>query len=150
MILLDADVLLVDLRYPGDAKFPTNRSALERLRADQLVAGVTSQALLETIGILSFNLSPQRVPRLAHQLCIQYQLAVIPDLDAHPTYGGCAVQDLVDQMTRRMALGDAVQAVQIAMHGAGAECLLTWNARHFVGKLAIPALTPEEWLSQRP
>jgi hypothetical protein len=133
MILLDADVLLLDLRYPGDAKFPTNRRALERIRADHLAAGVTSQALLETVGILSFNLPPQRVPRLADQLCLQYQLSVIPDVSAQPTYAGCTVQDLVDQMTRRMALGDAVQAVQIAIQGAGAECLLTWNARHFVG-----------------
>lgn len=149
MILLDADVLLVDLRYPGDAKFPTNRSALERIRADRLMAAVTSQALLEIVGILSFNLSPQRVPRLAHQLCLQYQLSVIPDLNSHPTYAGCTVQQLLDQMTCRMALGDAVQAIQIASYGARAECLLTWNARHFAGKLAIPALTPEEWLTQR-
>ena len=35
-------------------------------------------------------------------------------------------------------------------HAAGADYLLTWNARHFVSKLIIPALTPEEWLNQQP
>ena len=145
MMLLDADVLLLDLSYPTDAKFPTNRTALERISAEGLTAGVTSQALLETIGILSFNLSPQRLPRLAAQLCLQYRLCVVPDLNTHPTYADCTTQQLIAQMSRRMALGDAVQ---IASHAPGADCLMTWNARHFVGKLVIPALTPEEWLNQ--
>jgi hypothetical protein len=48
-----------------------------------------------------------------------------------------------------MALGDAVQAVQIARNASHADCLLTWNARHFVGKTAVPVLTPEDWLDQR-
>ena len=26
---------------------------------------------------------------------------------------------------------------------------LSWNATHFAGKLAVPALTPREWLSRR-
>jgi len=49
---------------------------------------------------------------------------------------------------QRMALGDAVNAVQIGQFVAHAECLLTWNAKHYQGKLAIPALTPEEWWQQ--
>lgn len=54
-------------------------------------------------------------------------------------------------MGRRMALGDAVQAVQIQRHAAGADCLLSWNAKHFAGKLPIPVYTPEEWVrSQAP
>jgi hypothetical protein len=149
MILLDADVQLLDIRYPADVKFAMNRKALERIHTEQLPTGITSQALLETVGILSFNLSPQTVPRLAHQLCLQYRLSVIPDLEKHPAYAGCTVQDLVEQMTSRMALGDAVQAVQIAQYGAALECLLTWNVKHFTGKLAVPAYTPEYWLSLR-
>ena len=149
MILLDADVLLVDLRYPSDARFPVNRQTLDRIHADGVAVGITSQALLEIIGILSFNVSPPRVPRLAHQLCIQYGLAVFPDLQGHPSYAGCTVQDLIAQMSRQMALGDTVQAVQIQRYAAGADCLLTWNAQHFSGKLVIPVLTPQEWLGQQ-
>jgi len=37
-----------------------------------------------------------------------------------------------------MSLADAVQAVQIARFAGHADCLLTWNARHFQGKLTIP------------
>ena len=53
-------------------------------------------------------------------------------------------------MTQKMALGDAVQAVQIRMFAPHADALLTWNAKHFKGKIVIPVLTPEEWLQQQP
>jgi hypothetical protein len=32
MILLDSDVLLIELRYPNDVKYPANRAALDRIR----------------------------------------------------------------------------------------------------------------------
>ena len=48
-----------------------------------------------------------------------------------------------------MSLGDAVQAVQTAHFVPSADCLLTWNARHFTGKIAVPVMTPQEWLQQQ-
>ena len=71
MILLDADVLLIDLRYPRDPRFPRNRQALAQLRSDGINRGITSPALLEVVGILSFNVAPAHVPRLPAQLIAQ-------------------------------------------------------------------------------
>ena len=31
-----------------------------------------------------------------------------------------------------------------------ATALLTWNAKHFRGRLGLPVLTPDEWLNQQP
>ena len=45
-------------------------------------------------------------------------------------------------------LGDALQALYIDHLVPHTTCLLSWNARHFQQKLAIPVLTPEEWLTQ--
>ncbi|HLW67942.1 MAG TPA: hypothetical protein VKS79_21675 [Gemmataceae bacterium] len=148
MILLDADVLLIDVRYTSDQRFATNRKALEEIHNRQLAVGITAHALLEVVGILSFNVSAGNIPKLPQQLCLQYGLSVCPDLQAHPAYAGCTVQDLVTQMSKQMALGDAVLAVQVGQHGPWANCLLTWNAAHFVGKLVVPVLTPQEWLNQ--
>jgi hypothetical protein len=89
------------------------------------------------------------VPQLPRLLCAQYQLSVFPDPQSHPGYAGCTFDELVQQMTQRMALGDAVQAIQIRQHAPAADCLLTWNAKHFVGKLAIAASTPEEWMQRQ-
>ncbi len=149
MILLDADVLLIDIRFPRDANFAVNQQLLERLRSERRAAGIAAQALLEVVGILSFNVSPAKIPALARQVARQYRLTIVPDWKSHPEYAGCRVQEILDQMTRQMALGDAVQAVQIERFAPQAECLLTWNARHFVGKLVIPVFTPQEWLAQQ-
>jgi hypothetical protein len=53
-------------------------------------------------------------------------------------------------MTTKMSLGDAVQAVQIADFKPDADLLLTWNAKHFLGKVAIPVMTPGDWLAIQP
>lgn len=149
MILLDSDILLIDQRYQNDPRYSLNRQAVEFAKANSVSLGITAQALLEVIGILSFNVSPPLVPTLPSALISLYALTVRPDFQTHPDYAGCSVTDLITQMTTQMALGDAVQAVQIARYASDAECLLTWNARHFQGKIAVAVLTPEEWLRQQ-
>lgn len=149
MILLDADILLIELRYKNDSRFPVNRQILENVRSGVVRAGVTVQALLEVVGVLSFNVSAARVPRLADLLCGQYRLTTIPDPQQHPGYAGCAIGELVSQMSQQMSLGDAVQAVQIAHNVAEVDCLLSWNARHFQNKIVVPVLTPPDWLARQ-
>lgn len=149
MILLDADLLLIDIRYPNDARFSVNRHCLDLLKPEQMEAGITQQALLEVVGVLSFNVSPAHVPRLIQLLPGQYGLQVIPGVDEHTEYAGCQTGEVVDQIRLQMALGDAVQSAQIRKFTPDADCLLSWNARHFVGKSVVPALTPQDWLSQR-
>jgi hypothetical protein len=149
VILLDGDVLLIDQRYTNDPKFARNQQALQQIQADGLDLGITAQALLETVGILSFNTPPAQVPQLPQRLVTLFNLTVVPDFQQYPDYAGCTITELMTQMSSQMALGDAVLAVQIARYASSADCLLTWNARHFQGKLVIPVLTPEEWLNQR-
>lgn len=148
MILLDADVLLIDVRYPNDTRFPVNRQFLARVRAGAVPAGMTVQAVLEVVGISSFNLTPARIGELPRHLLLQYGLMAFPDWQQHPDYAGCSVQDLVTQMSRQMSLGDAVQSLQIARFAVSADTLITWNAGHFTGKVAIPVCTPQDWLNQ--
>lgn len=148
MILLDADVLLIDLRYPNDARFGTNRQVLARLRNQGVATGITAQALLEVVGVLSFNVAASRIGPLPDLIQVQYGLAVIPDPQSHPDFAGCTFREIVSKMSGRMALGDAVQAVQIERHGPAADCLLSWNAKHFTGKLAVPVQTPADWLGR--
>lgn len=149
MILLDSDVILIDQRYQNDPRYALNRQMIEFARTNSIALGITSQALLEVVGILSFNVSPAAVPSLPPVLVSHYGLTVRPDFRAHPDYANCTVSDLIAQMASQMALGDAVQAVQIARHASDVDCLLTWNARHFQGKVVVPVLTPEDWLRQQ-
>ena len=149
MILLDADVLLLDLRYKNDVRYPVNQAALQRLRDSATPAGMTSQALLEVVGVLSFNIRQADVAALPNLLCVQYRLNLLPHPDLHPDYAGCGFAEIVVQLTHQMSLGDAVQAVQVQRFASPADCLLSWNAKHFAGKLVIPVLTPADWLTQQ-
>jgi hypothetical protein len=64
VILLDSDVLLIDQRYRNDLRYAVNRQAIEFAGTNSISLGVTAQALLEVIGILSFNVSTAAVPAL--------------------------------------------------------------------------------------
>jgi hypothetical protein len=150
VILIDADVLLVDRRYPQDPKHARNREALERLRQDGHEVGITVQALLEVTGVLSFTTPVADIPNLPDMITRQYGLRVIPDPLSDPNYAGVTTAEVVTQMATQMSLGDAVQAVQVAKFAPAATALVTWNAKHFRGKLAVPVLTPDEWLQQQP
>jgi hypothetical protein len=149
-ILVDADVLLIDRRYPQDPKHKRNREALNRLRQDGHEMGITSQALLELVGILSYGTPIADIAGLPDDILLHYGLKVIPALATTPNYAAVSVADVVTQMATQMSLGDAVQAVQIRMFVPHADALLTWNAKHFKGKIVIPVLTPEEWLQLQP
>jgi hypothetical protein len=149
MILIDSDVLMIEHRYQNDPRFAVNRQALQYLKTNAFSLGITTQVWLEVVSNLSFNVPASQVAQLPHYLLGLYKFMTYPDLQSHPEYAACTVQQLVVQINRRMALGDAIQAVQIALYAPSAECLLTWNIRHFQGKIVTPALTPQEWLNQQ-
>lgn len=102
MIILDTDVLLVDYRYPRDARFADNRRALDRMRQDGHWLGVTTQALLEMVGVLSFNVSSNLVEKLPSAITTQYRLTLFPNPVATPDYAGCSYDEIVYQMKSKM------------------------------------------------
>jgi glycine cleavage system aminomethyltransferase T len=57
-----------------------------------------------------------------------------------------AVRDVLARMEKQMALKDAEIALVAEQQQANLSTFLSWNARHFAGKVSVPALTPREWL----
>ena len=105
MILLDSEVLLLDLRYQRDPRFSVNQQVLHQLRAAASPGGITLQALLEIIGVLSFNLAAASVPPLLSLIPIQYGLLVVPDPD-QPSYHVIASaprQEQADRLVKEYA-----------------------------------------------
>jgi hypothetical protein len=150
MILLDADLLVLAIRYPRDARFSTNELLLKTLQERELARGITLYALLEVIGVLSFNLPTDQIQRLHTLLPGRYNLQVLPALGVDQVTPAFSLSAILAQIEQKMALGDAFQTLYIQQFASHATCLLSWNARHFYQKLPIPALTPEEWLAQNP
>jgi hypothetical protein len=150
VIILDADVLIVDLAYPNDPNYPTNRRFLDYVALNGIDSQVTTQGLLEVIGKRSYNTPVAAIAGLPTVLLVRYVLKLIPDPAVTPEYAGCTFDEVVAQIGTQMSLGDAVMAVQIAKFAPTATALVTWNAKHFHGKLVVPVLTPDEWLQQQP
>jgi hypothetical protein len=145
LIFIDSNLFVIDLRYPNDAYYRTNRRALDRIGGRGL--GMTSLLnVLEVCGILSFNLSPASLTDLYVHFARRYRLTVVPGGGEETPLPAPTARQVLGRMEGGMALKDAEIALVVDSNAAGLDAFLSWNAKHFAGRLAVPALTPEEWL----
>lgn len=138
MIVLDADVLVIDLSHPGDPNHAINRRFLDYVAANKVGRGITTQGLLEVVGKRSFQTPVALIPNLPAMLLARYGLTPVPDPAAVPDYAGCTFAEVLAQIATQMSLGDAVMAVRIARYASTADALVTWNARHFRARWSSP------------
>ena len=146
MIFVDSNVFVLALRYPRDANADDNRQFLDELRVRG--DGVTGMVnVLETCGVLSFNLNRQQLRSLHAHFARRFAVSVIPESGTSrviPT----TVSQLLGYISRRMSFGDALVACSVDMWAADAEAFVSWDARHFQGKIEVAALTPREFLQK--
>lgn len=148
MIFVDSNLFVIDLRYPDDLHYRTNRRALDQIARQGL--GMTSVInVLEVCGILSFNLTPPSLTELYVHFARRYRLTIVPGGGFDTRLPGPLAGEVLARMEGGMALKDAEIALIVNQNAAGLDAFLTWNARHFAGRLAVPALTPQEWLRRR-
>jgi hypothetical protein len=148
VIFVDSNLFVIDLRYRDDVAYPINRRALDRLARQGV--GVTSVLnLLEVCGILSFNLSPQSLHDLYRHFARRFQVAVLPADEDDTRLPAPTAGEVLARMEKRMALKDAEIALAVEQQAATLTAFVSWNAKHFVGKLPIPALTPSQWMAKR-
>ena len=78
----------------------------------------------------------------------RYRITVLPASGYETRLPSPTAHEVLTRMEKRMALKDAEIALVVEKHSAGLNGFLSWNAKHFAGKLAVPALTPREWLGR--
>ena len=148
LIFVDSNMFVIDLRYPDDVGYRVNRRALNRLAREG--SGMTSVLnVLEVCGVLSFNLSASSLRGLYTHFARRYRMAVVPGVDDETRLPAPTAHDVLTKMERRMALKDAEIAIVVEQHAAALTAFISWNAKHFVGTLPVPALSPRQWLSRR-
>jgi predicted nucleic acid-binding protein len=146
MIFVDTNVFVLALRYPRDANASDNERFLDelRIRGD----GVTSVInVLETCGVLSFNLNQRQLVSLNAHFARRFAIAVVPGSGTTNVIPA-TVDQLLTYIGRRMSFGDALVAHSADMWASEAEAFVSWDARHFRGKVRFPALTPREFLQE--
>lgn len=147
LVVLDSNVFVIDLRYPRDRNYRHNQDFLTQLPG-LAPAATTLVNVLEVCGILSFNLTAQQVRELYHYLPERYQVTVLPILTEPGSLPGFPVEHLLALMAKRLSFGDALVLAAIEMWIPRAACFVSWNAKHFRGKIALPVKTPEEFLEE--
>jgi hypothetical protein len=145
VIFVDSNLFVIDLRYPNDTRYRINRRALDRVSRE--ASGMTSVLnVLELCGILSFNLSAQALHSLYVHFARRYKVVVVPGGGYNVRLPAPQAHEILANMEKRMALKDSEIALVVDENAASLTAFVSWNAKHFAGTLAVPALTPREWL----
>lgn len=147
MIFVDSNLFVIDLRYRDDLDYRVNRRALDRLARDG-TAMTSTLNVLEICGILSFNLSVAALHALYVHFAQRYRVAVVPGGGYEARLPAPAAREVLARMEKRMALKDAEIALVVEQHAASLDAFVTWNAKHFAGKVPVPVLTPPQWLGR--
>lgn len=143
-LFLDSDIFVRDLRYKRDVHFEANQKLIEKIAAGEISAVTSIFNVLEVCGVLSFNLSMEQLTDLYLGFPGRYHIKILVPFDA----GGRIDYDifsLFEQIRKRQSLGDAETAFVVQRFSRHLDSFVSWNARHFEGKIPIPAKTPESF-----
>lgn len=150
MVLIDTDVLLVQFRYTRDTRVQENSVFLSQVQGKGPC--ITIYNLMEFLGQMSFNLSPDRLSLWNRWLRGPFGLAVIWPEGEEQEAETFFYEEIYDRPFSKMlgagngmAFTDAL-IIGLAERTPGVDALVTWNARHFRAKTAVTVLTPQEYV----
>lgn len=147
LTVVDTPIFVIDLRYKRDRNFSANRRFLDEI-AKRQGSVTTIFNLLEVCGILSFNLSEKQLLELFHYFPQHYHVDVFPHSTMESPLPAFSTEDLFKIISMKTAFGDALILAAVQKYVPGAARFVSWNAEHFQGRLAIPVLTPREFLDR--
>jgi hypothetical protein len=111
--------------------------------------GVTSVVnVLEICGILSFNLNRKQLLSLFAHFARRFAVTVVPAAAEPSSVVQATATEVLAYMSRRMSFGDALVAHAVDAWARDAEAFVSWDARHFQGKITPTALTPADFMAQ--
>lgn len=152
MVVIDTDVLLLAFAFQHDPRQMANTAFLQQVQTT--VPAITIYTLMEFLGKLSFNLSPERLEQWPAWLAAAYQLTVLwpvsPDttITYHTWRDELFARPFMRIKAVKMPYMDAL-ILNLAEQSTAAICFVTWNARHFQGKSSLPVLTPADYLANQ-
>jgi len=141
LIALDTDILAIHHIFTWDPRRRANEEFYQKIKGN---ATTSIHNLLELCGIFSLaGLSP-KVDSVLEKYLKGREIAII-----FPSYHedwGDYVSNMCTYVKRGFSYGDALIAE--AVEQSEAEVCVTWNKKHFEGKIKIEALTPDEYITR--
>ena len=141
MIAIDTDILAIHHIFVWDPRRKANEEFFERVKGD---ASTPIHSLLELCGLFSLSGLASKVDSVVEKYLRSREVEII-----FPTYHedwGDYVSALSAYVKRGFSYGDSLVAE--AVEQTDAESFITWNKKHFEGRLKINVLTPEEYLTE--
>ena len=148
MIFVDSNVFVIALRYPRDRNARANAAFLARVR-DQGDAVTSVVNLLEVCGILSFNLNEPQLRALYRHFARRFGVRIVPEDRDGRALMPATPPEVLALVTARMSLGDALVASALLRWAPAADTFVSWDAKHFEGKLATRVVTPIRFLERK-
>jgi hypothetical protein len=148
MVVIDTDVMLLAFAFHRDPRQEANRRFLEAVQQRGLATPI--YAVMELLGQLSFNLSPQRLSEWPIWLQDRYNLTLL-----HPATAGGDAESFfqAEFIARPFSRMQAYQMpyldsliLNLVESAADVEAFITWNARHYRGKTTVSVKTPAEYI----
>lgn len=138
MIALDTDILAIHHLFTWDPRRSINEQLYERVKGN---ASTTIHNLLELLGLFSLSGLSSRVEHVMERYLKSKEIFVI-----FPSYHedwGKYVSNTSSYIKRGLSYGDALIAE--AIEESDVEAFITWNKKHFEGKLKVKVFTPKEY-----
>lgn len=146
MVFLDSNLFIIDRFFQRDTLYPNTRAFLRRL--PEIPGVIPLMTLLELGGAASFRLSAVEAETWLRRFAGIYAVQVLNPFGAGEGSAtgwlGSYADDISRYIARRMTLGDATLAREADRYGA--DAIVTWNIKDFVGRTAVSVLTPDQYV----
>ena len=149
MVIVDTDIFILEFRFQRDHRYSINNQFLSTIKATG--GGITIYSVMEFLGQISFNVNPDRLVDWRSWLQDAYNLTIIwPEvrgIDADGFIRSLLFNRPFVRMCRTpIAFVDCL-ILDLAEQVEEAQTLITWNAKHFMGKTSLAVKTPQEYLT---
>ena len=105
--------------------------------------------LLEICGILSFNLNERQLRALYRHFARRFGVRIVPEDRDGRAVVPATPSEVLTLMASKMSFGDALVASAVLRWAPAAESFVSWDAKHFEGKVATRVVTPVEFLGRK-
>lgn len=143
---VDSDVFVRYLRYQRDDRQLMNDQLIHLMKSKKIRAATSIYNLLEVLGVLSFNVSGEKLRNLYESFCSEFQIKILAKVSSTGDWI-YSLEDIYQAIARKQSLGDAFVATLVEDFSSRLNVFVSWNAKHF-SNLSIPAMTPQELLKQ--